>query len=113
MKYFFNLVFFTCMFLFIIVSKVFPVAITDIRLTPLGIIRIDCGDWQQVTIAIDYHLRPMEPLPQTGWIEIWENDKNIINGMKAQGYKVLVVWESELKDELEKITKKILKFAKS
>ena len=74
MKYFFNLVFFTCMFLFIIVSKVFPVAITDIRLTPLGIIRIDCGDWQQVTIAIDYHLRPMEPLPQTGWIEIWEND---------------------------------------
>ena len=45
--------------------------------------------------------------------EIWENDKNIINGMKAQGYKVLVVWESELKDELEKITKKILKFAKS
>jgi G:T-mismatch repair DNA endonuclease (very short patch repair protein) len=45
--------------------------------------------------------------------EKWEDDKYIVNGMKAQGYKVLVVWESELKKELDKTTKKILKFAKS
>ena len=45
--------------------------------------------------------------------ETWKNDEYIINGMKAQGYKVLVVWESELKKELDKTTKKILKFAKS
>ena len=33
--------------------------------------------------------------------------------MESLGYKVLVVWESELKKELDKTTKKILKFAKS
>jgi G:T-mismatch repair DNA endonuclease (very short patch repair protein) len=44
--------------------------------------------------------------------EVWQEDKDIINGMQEQGYKVLVVWESELKDELEKTTKKILKFTK-
>jgi len=43
----------------------------------------------------------------------WKHDKYIINGMKKQGYKVLVVWESELEKELDKTTKKILKFAKS
>jgi G:T-mismatch repair DNA endonuclease (very short patch repair protein) len=42
--------------------------------------------------------------------EVWQEDKNIINGMEEQGYKVLVVWESELKDELDKTTKRILKF---
>ncbi|MBC8501902.1 MAG: hypothetical protein H8D35_02105 [Nitrosopumilus sp.] len=42
--------------------------------------------------------------------ELWQEDKDIINGMEEQGYKVLVVWESELKDELEKTTKKILRF---
>jgi G:T-mismatch repair DNA endonuclease (very short patch repair protein) len=45
--------------------------------------------------------------------EVWKHDKRIINEMKEQGYKVLVVWESELKDDLDKISKKILKFAKS
>ena len=45
--------------------------------------------------------------------EVWNYDKYVIDGMKEQGYKVLVVWESELKDELEKTTKKILKFAKT
>ena len=45
--------------------------------------------------------------------DVWERDKKIIEGMKQQGYKVLVVWESELKDELEDTTKKILRFAKS
>jgi G:T-mismatch repair DNA endonuclease (very short patch repair protein) len=45
--------------------------------------------------------------------DVWERDKKIIDGMKQQGYKVLVVWESELKDELEDTTKKILKFVKT
>jgi G:T-mismatch repair DNA endonuclease (very short patch repair protein) len=42
--------------------------------------------------------------------DVWKYDKYVINGMKKQGYKVLVVWESELKNELERTTKKILKF---
>jgi len=42
--------------------------------------------------------------------EVWKYDKYVIDGMKKQGYKVLVVWESELKNELEKTTEKILKF---
>jgi G:T-mismatch repair DNA endonuclease (very short patch repair protein) len=45
--------------------------------------------------------------------DVWKYDKYVIDGMRTQGYKVLVVWESELKDELEDIAKKILKFAKS
>ena len=44
--------------------------------------------------------------------DVWEYDKYVIDGMKEQGYKVLVVWESELKNELEKTTKKILKFVR-
>ncbi len=44
--------------------------------------------------------------------DVWRDDKYIIDGMKEQGYKVLVVWESELKDELVKTTKKILKFSR-
>lgn len=43
--------------------------------------------------------------------EVWEYDQYVIDGMKKQGYKVMVVWESELKD-LEKTTKKILSFLK-
>lgn len=42
--------------------------------------------------------------------DVWKEDKDIINGMKEQGYKVLVVWESELKEELEQTTKRILRF---
>ena len=45
--------------------------------------------------------------------DVWEYDKYLIDGMEQHGYRVLVVWESELKDELDKTTKKILKFAKS
>jgi G:T-mismatch repair DNA endonuclease (very short patch repair protein) len=43
----------------------------------------------------------------------WEKDKEIIQGMKKQGYKVLIIWEGELEKELDKTIKKILKFAKS
>ena len=43
----------------------------------------------------------------------WKKDKEIIKGMKKQGYKVLIIWEGELEKELDKTTKKILKFALS
>lgn len=43
----------------------------------------------------------------------WKKDKEIVEGMKKQGYKVLIIWEGELETELDKTTKKILKFAKS
>lgn len=43
----------------------------------------------------------------------WKKDKEIIKGMKKQGYKVLIIWEGKLGKELDKTTKKILKFAKS
>ena len=45
--------------------------------------------------------------------EVWKYDKYVIDGMKKQGYNVHVVWESELKNELEKTTEKILKFVYS
>ena len=45
--------------------------------------------------------------------EIWKREKTILKQIKKQGYKVLVIWESELKEELDQTTKKILKFAKS
>jgi len=45
--------------------------------------------------------------------EVWKYDKYVIDGMKEQGYKVLVIWESELKNELENTTQKILKFIKN
>jgi len=45
--------------------------------------------------------------------EVWKYDRYVINGMKKQGYKVLVIWESELKNELENTTQKILKFLKN
>jgi G:T-mismatch repair DNA endonuclease (very short patch repair protein) len=45
--------------------------------------------------------------------DVWERDKKIIDGMKQQGYKVLVVWEQDLLQDTENTTKKILRFAKS
>lgn len=43
----------------------------------------------------------------------WKRDKDVIKGMKKQGYKVLIIWEGELEKELDKTTNKILKFSKS
>jgi len=45
--------------------------------------------------------------------DVWKYDKYVIDGMENQGYKVLVVWELELEKELDKTTKKILKFVKT
>jgi len=45
--------------------------------------------------------------------EVWNYDKYVIDGMKKQGYKVLVVWESDLKNDLENSAGRILKFLKN
>ena len=45
--------------------------------------------------------------------EIWKREKIILNQIKKQGYKILVIWEQDLLHDTENTTKKILKFAKS
>tara|TARA_Y100001960_G_C14667117_1_gene823906 strand:+ start:201 stop:1274 length:1074 start_codon:yes stop_codon:yes gene_type:complete len=45
--------------------------------------------------------------------DVWKYDEYVINELKKQDYKVLVIWEFELRKELEKTTKKILKFVNS
>jgi G:T-mismatch repair DNA endonuclease (very short patch repair protein) len=43
----------------------------------------------------------------------WKKDKEMVEDIEKQGYKVLIIWEGKLEKELDKTTKKILKFAKS
>jgi G:T-mismatch repair DNA endonuclease (very short patch repair protein) len=85
----------------------------DITIEPDKIIEVN-GDYWHFNPKI-YHAESTQKLRNKSILakEKWAYDKYVIEGMKSQGYKVLVVWESELKDELEDITKKILKFAKS
>jgi len=45
--------------------------------------------------------------------EIWEREKIILKQLKKQGYKILVIWEEDLLNDMEHTTKKILKFAKT
>jgi G:T-mismatch repair DNA endonuclease (very short patch repair protein) len=45
--------------------------------------------------------------------EIWKREKIILNQIKKQGYKILVVWEQDLLKDSENTKNKILKFAKS
>lgn len=42
--------------------------------------------------------------------DVWEYDKYVIDGMKKQGYEVLVVWEYDLKKNTEETKRKILEF---
>jgi hypothetical protein len=44
---------------------------------------------------------------------IWKTEKIVLEQLRKQGYEILVVWELDLKKDLEKITKRILKFAKA
>jgi G:T-mismatch repair DNA endonuclease (very short patch repair protein) len=44
--------------------------------------------------------------------EIWVEEKNRLNKIREIGYEILVIWDLDLKKDLEKTTKKILKFAK-
>jgi len=43
---------------------------------------------------------------------IWKREKIILKQIKKKGYKILVIWESDLLQDVENTTKKILKFAK-
>jgi len=45
--------------------------------------------------------------------EIWKREKIILNQIKKQGYKILVIWEQDLLKDTENTKNKILKFAKS
>jgi len=85
----------------------------DITIEPDKIIEVN-GDYWHFNPKI-YHAESTQKLRNQSILakEKWVYDKYVIDGMKQQGYKVLVVWESELKNELDKTTKKILKFAKS
>ncbi len=45
--------------------------------------------------------------------KVWDAEKLMLNHLRKLGYEILVVWDWDLKKDLEKITKKILKFAKA
>jgi G:T-mismatch repair DNA endonuclease (very short patch repair protein) len=45
--------------------------------------------------------------------DIWNEENTVLNQIKKEGYKILVVWDWDLKKDLDKTTKKILKFAKA
>jgi len=44
--------------------------------------------------------------------EIWKREKIILNQIKKQGYKILVIWEQDLLKDTENTKNKILKFAR-
>ena len=85
----------------------------DITIEPDKIIEVN-GDYWHFNPKI-YHAESTQKLRNQSILvkEKWAYDKYVIEGMQSQGYRVLVVWESELKKELAKTTKKILKFALS
>jgi len=39
--------------------------------------------------------------------EIWEKDRIRISNLEKLGYKVIVIWESEIVDDIEKVIKNI------
>ena len=43
----------------------------------------------------------------------WKEDKMILDSLKKDGYKILVIWYEDIMNDFENITKKIQKFAKS
>jgi G:T-mismatch repair DNA endonuclease (very short patch repair protein) len=45
--------------------------------------------------------------------DIWNEEKMILQQIKNEGYRILIIWDMDLKKDIENITKKILKFAKS
>tara|TARA_B110000438_G_C15165247_1_gene373568 strand:+ start:118 stop:441 length:324 start_codon:yes stop_codon:yes gene_type:complete len=45
--------------------------------------------------------------------DIWKKEKIMLKQIRKEGYRILVVWELDLKKDIEKTTKKILKFALS
>jgi G:T-mismatch repair DNA endonuclease (very short patch repair protein) len=45
--------------------------------------------------------------------EIWDEENIVLNQIQKEGYRILVVWDWDLKKDLEKTIKRILKFAKT
>ncbi len=44
---------------------------------------------------------------------IWKNEVIVLEQLRKEGFEILVIWEMDLMKDLEKTTKKILKFAKA
>ncbi len=45
--------------------------------------------------------------------KVWDEEKLMLEQIRKSGYEILVVWDWDLKKDLEKTTKKILKFVKA
>jgi very-short-patch-repair endonuclease len=45
--------------------------------------------------------------------DVWKQEKTVLNQIKKEGYRILIIWELDLKKDIENTRKKILKFAKS
>jgi G:T-mismatch repair DNA endonuclease (very short patch repair protein) len=45
--------------------------------------------------------------------DVWKQEETVLNQIKKEGYRILIIWDSDLKKDIENTTKKILKFAKS
>ena len=44
---------------------------------------------------------------------IWKREKRILDSLKKENYKILVIWQHELDKDTENTAKKILKFVKT
>ncbi len=84
----------------------------DIVIEPNHIIEIFGDYWHFNPKKYDGELIQKRRKKEIKVKEVWEEDELILNGMKKLGYKVLVVWESEIKEEIEKVTEKIIHFIK-
>ena len=69
-----------------------------------------------------FHFDPREHEPEeihevhnkpTKCQDIWDKENMILKQIRKEGWKILVVWQLDFLKELDKTTKKILKFAKS
>ena len=45
--------------------------------------------------------------------DIWNEEDTVLNQIKKQGYRILIIWDIDLKKDTKNISKKILKFALS
>ena len=45
--------------------------------------------------------------------DIWDEEDTVLNQIKKEGYRILIIWDMDLKKDTKNISKKILKFAKS
>ncbi len=43
--------------------------------------------------------------------DIWDKEELMLNKLREMGYEILVVWDYDLKKNLEQTTKTILEFA--